>query len=300
MASARRPRYRKEGFLGQRLVVLPPSVIEAGLRHPLLSGLLPTDAGFFPKARGHRVERPDGVTSHVLILCLAGKGWFRLGRDPRVRPVAEGDALLLPASTPHAYGAGDGAPWSIEWAHFAGREAPAWRTALGLASQDALVSVGAGQAAEIRLGRVHPHLERGHGLPDLLAAAAALRFSLAELVRRRSISGSGASARHAVARSIERMRDRLDQPPQLAEIAAESGLSVSHYSTLFRQQTGLSPIDYFLRIRLQRAALLLDTTDMRVQEIGASLGYDDAYYFSRQFKRFMSRSPRAYRAVRKG
>jgi len=169
-----------------------------------------------------------------------------------------------------------------------------------LEANEGLLSVGEGQAGEIRLGHVHPLLERGYGLPNLLAASAALRVSLAELLRRRSVAGSAEPARIAVAHSIERMRERLDQPMQLTEIAAEAGLSVSHYSTLFRAQTGFSPIDYFLRMRMQRAAQLLDTTEMRVSEIAASLGYDDPYYFSRQFRHFMRRSPRAYRAVRKG
>lgn len=292
--------YRSEGFTGQKLVVLPPAVVAEGRRHPLLAGLLPTDAGFFRQARGHRVERTGGAPGQVLILCLAGRGWFQLGAESRPKPVVAGDALLLPADMAHAYGADDAEPWSIEWAHFTGTEGPAWRAALGLAKEEALLSVGAGQAGEIRLGRVHPYLQKGYGLPELLAAAAALRTSLVELVRRRSVAGSGEPARDAVARSIERLLERLDQPVQLAELAAAAGLSVSHYSLLFRAQTGYAPIDYFLRMRMQRAAQLLDTTGLRVEEVGAALGYEDPNYFSRQFRRFVGRSPRAYRAVRKG
>jgi len=109
--------------------------------------------------------------------------------------------------------------------------------AVWLAANEAMLSVGTRQAGEIRLGHTHPLLEKGYGLQNLLAAAA-LRASLAELLRRRSGSGSAEPARIAVARSIERMRERLDQPVQLAEIATEADLSVSHYSTLFRAQTG--------------------------------------------------------------
>jgi len=51
---------------------------------------------------------------------------------------------------------------------------------------------------------------------------------------------------------------------------------------------------------MQQAAQLLDTTDLRIEEIGASLGYAGPHYFSGQFRHFMRRSPHAYRAVRKG
>ena len=293
-------RYRREGFSGQRLVVLPPAVVEEARRHPLLAGLLPTAAGFFARPLGHFVERSDGAPEHVLIVCLAGDGWFQLGEGAGVRPVSAGDVLLLPPDVSHAYGAGDEMPWTIEWAHFAGEEVQAWRAALGLAANDGLVGVGARQAGEIRLGRVHPLLEKGYGLPDLLAAAAALRASLAELLRHRSVAGSAEPARIAVARSIERMRERLDQPVQLAEIAAEAGLSVSHYSTLFRAQTGFSPIDYFLRMRMQQAAQLLDTTDLSVKAIAMQLGYEDPLYFSRLFRAVNEHSPIDYRKLRKG
>jgi AraC family transcriptional regulator, arabinose operon regulatory protein len=293
-------RYRREGFSGQRLVVLPPAVVEMSRHHPLLAGLTPTDAGFFAQPKGHRVERSHGAAGHVLIVCLTGRGWFSTGKERRPRSVIAGDVLLLPANVMHGYGADDTKPWSIEWAHFVGSESPGWRAALGLSASDAIMSVGAWQVSEIRLGLVHAALERGHGLVDLLAAAAALRTSLSELVRRRSVGGAGETAQVAVARSIEHLRNRLDRPIQLAELAAEAGLSVSHYSMLFRTQTGFSPISYFLRMRIQRAAQLLDTTDLRIEDVSAKLGYADAFYFSRQFRRFMGSSPRGYRGIGKG
>ncbi len=86
----------------------------------------------------------------------------------------------------------------------------------------------------------------------------------------------------------------------LAELAAQAGMSVSHYSMLFRALTGYAPIDFLLRRRMQQGARLLDTTPLRVDEIAMRVGYTDAYYFSRLFKRFVGHSPRAYRAIKKG
>ena len=47
------PVEKGEGFRGQRIVVLPRKVVAHALKHPLLASLLPTDVGYFPRARGH-------------------------------------------------------------------------------------------------------------------------------------------------------------------------------------------------------------------------------------------------------
>src|SRR5579862_2440415 len=76
-----------EGFPGQRIVVLPRAIVEKSQAHPLLGGLLPTDAGFFPKARGHYRERCQGVDQAIFIYCTRGMGWAELGgRRVTVRP----------------------------------------------------------------------------------------------------------------------------------------------------------------------------------------------------------------------
>jgi len=59
-------------------------------------------------------------------------------------------------------------------------------------------------------------------------------------------------------------------------------------------------MDYFVRLKIQRASLLLDTTSFRVKEIGAKVGFADPYYFSRSFRQVMGMSPRAYRVDPKG
>ncbi|MCB0166075.1 MAG: helix-turn-helix transcriptional regulator, partial [Anaerolineae bacterium] len=67
---------------------------------------------------------------------------------------------------------------------------------------------------------------------------------------------------------------------------------------VFKKKTGYAPIDYFIRLKIQKACELLETTDQQVSEIGHSLGYPDIYYFSRLFKKVVGLSPRQYRAER--
>src|SRR5476649_1855116 len=112
-----RPKRIPEGFRGQRLVVLPAAVRERVKSHPLLSGLLVTDAGIFPSAKSHFIERKYGVSTNLLIICLAGRGWVKM-TEGTVQQIVPGNMVWLPANQPHAYGAIEGEPWTIEWVHF--------------------------------------------------------------------------------------------------------------------------------------------------------------------------------------
>ena len=81
----------------------------------------------------------------------------------------------------------------------------------------------------------------------------------------------------------------------LQEVADFTGYSASHFSMLFKAKTGHSPLNYINLLKIQRACLLLDTTQMRMNQICHKLGMDDPYYFSRLFSKIMGMSPRAYR-----
>jgi len=98
------PKRIQEGFRGQRLVVLPARVREEARTNPLLRGLLVTDAGIFPNAKSHFIERKGGAPTTLFMACLAGQGWVRLGDGPKLT-VSPGMLAWLPANLPHSYGA---------------------------------------------------------------------------------------------------------------------------------------------------------------------------------------------------
>lgn len=293
------PRHRRHGFAGQHMIVLPEPVRAKASRHPLLRGLFVTDAGYFPHAAGHRVERPQGAPTHLVMLCLRGHGWVRT--DGEIHPATVGWFAWLPADRAHAYGAADDDPWTIAWAHFSGAEADAWRTLLGAETSQALIRVlPKDRLDEMALGRVHAALERGYAIRDQVAAASALRHSLSAVSRLAASTAESRSARERVGASVERLRREWVRPHRLDELAASAGLSAAHYSALFREMTGFAPIDYLIRQRILHACRLLDTTSMAVSAIATEVGYDDPYYFTRSFRRIMGFSPRTYRKIPKG
>ncbi len=291
---------QREGFVGQHLTVLPKPVREEARKHPLLRHLLVTDAGYFPAAQGHLVEREHGSPTHLVIACLRGRGWYRSRGGER--PVKPGDLVWLRPDQPHAYGADPEDPWTIGWVHFCGEEAESWHNHIGFPDEPAssLGQITAEGITALKIEQIYLELERGYSIPDLLSTAILLRAALNVAAQAARHGGATRSASDRIAAVREHLRENLTQAHQLKELAAAAGLSVPHFSSLFRRQTGYAPIDYLIRLRIQRACVLLDTTDKSVAAIAAEVGYEDAYYFTRCFHRIVGSSPRSYRKVPKG
>ncbi len=290
---------RPDGFSGQRIVVLPAAVTRAALARPLFAGLLPTDIGWYPAARGHRRERPAGSAETIFIHCLAGAGWCELGG--RRHPVNQGDLLALPPGLAHAYGADLRQPWTIRWFHLAGADLPALRAELGLDSDRPLRPLADDATLALLFDQALSTLELGYASPHLLRASRALAHYLAHaawLVRHAPAAAPDARVR--IARCIDYMRLHLDRPLRLAELAALAHWSPSHFKARFREHTGYGCIDYFIRLRIHAACQLLDTTALDVQSIAARVGYADPLWFSKAFKAVTGLPPSEYRKRAKG
>ena len=286
---------RREGFSGETLLVVPAPLCAMMESHPLLAGLHVTHAGFFPRAPGHLVHRPQGTPEHVLIVCLRGNGWAETGAR-RVN-LERGDVISLPAGEAHSYGAAAERPWSIAWVHFRGDEALEWLQLATGRRGAGVCHTPADRLDSLGIDRVHAVLEAGFGLPELIDAANALRACLLNLSRRRVQNSAGLSAQERVNASVAHLRTHWTQPYRVAELAAAAGLSVTHYTAIFRHLTGFSPIDFVLRTRTQHAAHQLLTTLTPVAEIALGCGFNDPYYFTRCFTRIMGTSPRAHRTA---
>ena len=78
-------------------------------------------------------------------------------------------------------------------------------------------------------------------------------------------------------------------------ISAHIGVSPSYFSSIFKQETGQSFVEYLTRLRIDKACELLKCTNLRTAEIGEQIGYNDPHYFSATFKKIMGQSPKDYK-----
>jgi len=90
-----------------------------------------------------------------------------------------------------------------------------------------------------------------------------------------------------------------DKPVTLAEIAKASHLSSSRLAHIFKEQMGITIIDYLTSVRIERAKQLLLATEQNCTEICFQVGYNNQSYFTRTFKEIVGMPPRQFRARNK-
>ncbi len=88
----------------------------------------------------------------------------------------------------------------------------------------------------------------------------------------------------------------IDREIRLASLAQLSGMSQFHFSRLFKQSLGVSPYQYLLQQRVERAKQLLKNTDRLITDIALSCGFNSHSHLSKQFKQLTGITPKAYRS----
>lgn len=286
---------RATGFENQRLVVVPRPLVREALTRPITSHLVVTDAGVFPAAADHGRHRPEGADETIIIVCVAGSGWVDTGGARTA--VGAGTAVVLPGGTgqAHAYGASAAQPWTIWWCHVRGSDVADLLEGAGVQSGQVIPLVAVDRLTGM-LDEVITALEKDQSPARLVATAGMAWRLLATLAADRRLPDKGTPLQQA----MNFLADRVDKAVRVADLAALVGVSPSYLSRLFRQATGGGVLAHHTALKMARARLLLDTTDLTVAQVGRAVGLQDQFYFSRQFRRTHGVSPSAYRAERKG
>jgi transcriptional regulator GlxA family with amidase domain len=94
---------------------------------------------------------------------------------------------------------------------------------------------------------------------------------------------------------LQWIEQRLDQPVTLEEMAARASTSTRTLSRRFRDQLGVSPLQWVLQARVRQAQCILETTQSSVEQVATSTGFDSSTSLREHFKRLVGISPQAYR-----
>ncbi len=276
---------------------LPEAVVYQTAQHPLTGVLFPTDIGYFEKAAGHYRRREAGCEQLILICCTDGNGCLEL--NGLHFSLCAGQACLIPAQQPHSYWADNANPWSIWWVHLSGREI----TTLAQHCIDTPVFTLTRAEQTIRaFSRLFTLLQHGYGDSVLKRAM----FRCWQIV---GLLTDTADTHHEppdgitdtrITRVIHHMHQHLHAHVSLEGLAHIAGCSISTLAEHFKNVTNYAVLDYFIRLKMQTACSLLDADNSSIQDIAATLGYDDPFYFSRRFKRIYGYSPKQYRLLEKG
>ena len=102
------------------------------------------------------------------------------------------------------------------------------------------------------------------------------------------------NAGNRITAAIAFMRDELDRPIRVEDMANHVKMSVSAFAHLFKATTGSAPYQYLKRLRLDRARALLVEENRAVSEACRAVGYSTVSHFITEFKRTYGETPRSY------
>jgi len=125
-----------------------------------------------------------------------------------------------------------------------------------------------------------------------------LKTALMEIAyhdRRSQLSGLNLEQYMLVDALCSRIRENPERIANMQTLAAQANCSVDHLIRLFRRHKGVTPWEFVIRCRLEKAANLLRFSAHSISQIADMLGYADIYSFSRQFKSHMGEPPTRYR-----
>ncbi|WP_419819217.1 AraC family transcriptional regulator [Glaciibacter flavus] len=286
----------RDGFPGQRMLVLPRPLVERALSSPATRGLLVTDCGYFPHAHHHGRSRPAPIRQIVVIVCVRGQGWCQTsaGRFP----VAAGQMILLPPGEPHSYGADESDPWTLWWAHMDGIGVADFVEVAALTGASAVRTVPDMYGTVGLIAEIIQWMERDSTDASLIRAAGAAWHLLATVASARD--GSAGGSDRAIERAVSYLREHVNRRVNVSDLAAMASMSPSHFAALFKQYTGVPAMAYQTQLRMASARELLDTTSRSIDDVAQAVGYQDPFYFARQFKKVHGVSPTTYRRHAKG
>ena len=249
-------------------------------------------AGRLEAGPEHRIER-DYYPGHELTFCRSGRGWARL--RGKMHQIKAGDLLWVNCHHPHGYGADRDDPWELDWIRVEG--APMERTWKMLSADSQPVFEGIDSArASTECESIFDLMqnERPAGAAWIHAHVAAL-VALACESRQSHPLAPHHDLPQALERVLQHMRLYYHKPLRVAELAEMAGMSPSHFNRVYRTALGASPIDWLRHYRISQAKRrLLESTDP-IKEVARQVGYADQFYFSKDFKKFTSLTPTAFR-----
>ena len=284
----------KEGFIGQRMITIPPNIKAEILKNELIKDFYTTAIGYYPHANYHDRKRKTGSNEYILLYCVEGSGEIDLA-DARYI-LQPNTYIIIPPGVRHHYRSSKKNPWTLFWAHIVGKNADLLYRKYNGIYDSPIVSIPRSERSQKNFMKIMNILESGYGTTGLEYANLILFHIVTQMVYQMATDTPEAKT-DIITNSITFMNNNLDKNYKVEDLAAEQNLSVSRYSELFKKKTGYSPIQYFNKLKIEKSCQYLYFTDLGIKEICAKIGHSDPYYYSRAFKSLMGIPPSKYRRL---
>lgn len=258
---------------------------------------------------GHEQCRPGhgwgpGMRSHYLLHhVVSGKGTLSIPGGLSFR-VQGGESFCVFPNLPIVYRADEEDPWDYYWAGFDGAPVEAYLRRAGF-SEHSPVSAALGRDRKALRAQFGKLLERSadNRLAGELACAGLLLELFALYLEREeerlppsaSIPPGGNGGKELAQEAVDFIQANYQRKLTVPMLARHVGLERSYFTKRFQAWIGVPPYEFITRYRLEQAVRLLIHTDLPIETIAYSVGFEDPSYFAKRFAERHGSSPSVFR-----
>lgn len=257
------------------------------------------------KPRPNHQIGPAVHNYYLVHTVMSGKGIFEI--DGKRYECTKGDTFVIFPDTLFTYRAHESDPWHYRWVAFRGHLVQSLLRSIGITPAHPIVACDDCRSL-IQLYRKIQHTLERTSSPELadLEANGLLRILLKEFGELNADKLSFNSLaiipdlERQIKQAVRYLSYQFAKQISIDDLSRSLGYHRTHLSKMFKQYTGLSPMQFLLKVRMERAKELLSgQVHLSIDQVASSVGYSDALYFSKQFRKTFGSSPTEFRAYQR-
>lgn len=238
------------------------------------------------------------IHAHYIVhYVISGKGSVTM--RGATYQLAAGDSFFIFPEESVRYEANQHEPWRYCWIGFKGNRFKHLLQASRITPEQPIVRSIPQEDVIDHYQAVRDQLSKG-SLPASMLAVGYFQLILARYSAERELQQPRRTYKTPAQLAIDEVIAYIDfnypLPITIAELADRAGYHRSHLTKLFKQMHGMSPLAYLIKVRLEQAQLLL-AQHIPVHQAAQAVGFHDALYFSKLFKRHVGMTPSHYQAA---
>ncbi|HSO85324.1 MAG TPA: AraC family transcriptional regulator [Draconibacterium sp.] len=277
-----------------RYYKIPAPLIEEQKANPLTSDLYFTEIGEIEVERGTIWSSAEKLENNMLVFCTKGSGIVMISGEQI--PISGEQFFIIPKGEVFKYYSVINENSKLLVAQFTGKNSALMEKEFSVVRNLIPPVNNLVANREMLFDEIFNNLSKGFHDENLEYVNFCFGHLLATFIYANKTSDDLADESNPVIRkSIDFMNKNLDKKLSLNQISKEAGYSPTYFTTLFKKETNYSPLSYFSHLKIVKACEFLDYTRIKIKDISFTLGYNDPYYFTKDFKKKMGMAPRQYR-----
>ena len=240
--------------------------------------------------------RPRGRVDFQLIFIAAGKAHFHFDNDEEETIVHAGHMVLYRPREPQKYEYYAKDQTEVYWVHFTGNNVTNLLRSYGLTNDKRVFHCGSGSEYQYLFRAMIKELQMCQdSYSEMLEMYLRQIFIKLQRYFNNSIRIDNSRAAETIDMAIAYFNEHYSESISIEEYAKKIHVSTSWFIRNFKLYVGSTPMHFILQKRICNAEALLLNTEYNINEIAQIVGYDNALYFSRIFKKIKGISPSEYR-----